>query len=58
MDEVGETETFLYDELKSGPGAARWMIELARQLSIHPKSLERARKKRGIVTNKAGKDAG
>jgi DNA-binding transcriptional regulator YhcF (GntR family) len=34
------------------------MIELARQLGIHPKTLERARDKRGIVTSKAGKDAG
>jgi hypothetical protein len=29
-----------------------------RQLGIHPKTLERAREKRGIVTSKAGKDGG
>jgi hypothetical protein len=34
------------------------MIELARQLGIGVKTLERAREKRGIVTSKAGKDAG
>jgi hypothetical protein len=58
MNKVGEAETFLHEELKNGPRAAREMIELARQLGIHPKTLERAREKRGIVTSKAGKDAG
>jgi hypothetical protein len=55
---VAEAETFLHEELKNGPRAEREMIELARQLGIHPKTLERAREKRGIVTSKAGKDAG
>ncbi len=58
MNKVGEAETFLHEELKNGPRAAREMIELARQLGIGVKSLERAREKRGIVTSKAGKDAG
>ena len=58
MNKVGEAETFLHEELRNGPRAAREMIELARQLGIHPKTLERAREKRGIVTSKAGKDAG
>jgi len=34
------------------------MIELATQLGIGVKSLERARERRGIVTITAGKDAG
>jgi len=34
------------------------MIELARQLGISVKTLERAREKRGIVTSKTRKDAG
>jgi hypothetical protein len=38
--------------------SSREMLELARQLGIHPKTLERPREKRGIVTSKAGKDAG
>jgi putative DNA primase/helicase len=58
MNQVGEADTFLHEELKDGPRAAREMIELARQLGIGVKSLERAREKRGIVTSKAGKDAG
>lgn len=58
MNKVGEAETFLHEELKNGPRAAREMIELARQLGIGVKTLERAREKRGIVTSKAGKDAG
>jgi hypothetical protein len=58
MNKVGEAETFLHEELKNGARAAWEMIELARQLGIGVKTLERAREKRGIVTSKAGKDAG
>uniref|UniRef100_E6QL81 Uncharacterized protein n=1 Tax=mine drainage metagenome TaxID=410659 RepID=E6QL81_9ZZZZ len=58
MNKVGEAETFLHEELKNGPRAAREIIELARQLGIVVETLERARDKRGIVTSKAGKDAG
>jgi hypothetical protein len=43
MNKVGEAETFLHDELKNGPRAAREMIQLGRQLGIGVKSLERAR---------------
>jgi hypothetical protein len=43
MNKVGAAETFLHKELKNGPRAAREMIELARQLGIGVKTLERAR---------------
>jgi hypothetical protein len=58
MNNVGEAETFLHEELKNGPRGAREMIELARQLGISVKTWERAREKRGIVTSKTRKDAG
>jgi len=47
MNKVGQAEAFLHEELKNGPRAAREMIELARQLGIHPNTMERAREKRG-----------
>ena len=54
INKVGEAETSLHGELKNGPRAAREMIELARQLCMHPK----AREKRGSVISKAGENAG
>ena len=43
INKLGEVETFLLEELKNGQSAPREMIELVRQLGIHPKTLERAR---------------
>jgi KaiC/GvpD/RAD55 family RecA-like ATPase len=51
---VSEAEEFLRDKLSAGPVPAKEAEEEARALMIMPRTLRRARKKLGVISEKAG----
>jgi hypothetical protein len=50
----GEAEVFLRSELRDGPRLARELFEEARELDIAEKTLKRARKAVGVVSQRVG----